>query len=439
MFQVCLLSQIERDTNGMLQCHPYPHEYADTSRPCAHCAFFMGLQRKEGVRGQEGQQFDIRGTVDEFRQDINMYMFWKPGMDIYVSHVRRKELPAFVFPKGYKRPRLSRHVSPQGKKVSEDGTRHRSSSGEKKRKTDYEAGHVKAAKLGKRVCGSPQNTALVSPEGSPQNIAPVSPEGITCGPGDANCRSEVRSPDTHLMNGTQQSVSVHELESMCCSNSPSLANERNSVEVVDRLRSGVSCAVPSSEFTETHRNRDIVGQLESVGGVSPEVNNNYQDGAECRPCSAEGEEAATVNPINPEKRSCVSASRPDRVNRIECQGNSDANCDPKASSGGLSEIEITRNIDKAAGNSVQQSISVEEQESQSRKTHQNGDHVCQANMDCTGTKLNERRLNWIQGAVDVEGDIVKACCQAAIKENVDLAFTSSSSVKNLSCEVRFSL
>uniref|UniRef100_A0A2N9G5E9 Retrotransposon gag domain-containing protein n=1 Tax=Fagus sylvatica TaxID=28930 RepID=A0A2N9G5E9_FAGSY len=47
-----LTEQIERDTNGMLQCHPYPNEYIDTSKPCPHCAFFMGLQRIEG-----GSQF----------------------------------------------------------------------------------------------------------------------------------------------------------------------------------------------------------------------------------------------------------------------------------------------------------------------------------------------------------------------------------------------
>ena len=42
----------------------------------------MGLQRKQGVPIQEGQQFDLGGTMDEFRQSIGMYMFWKPGMDI---------------------------------------------------------------------------------------------------------------------------------------------------------------------------------------------------------------------------------------------------------------------------------------------------------------------------------------------------------------------
>ncbi|TYH61106.1 hypothetical protein ES332_D07G027100v1 [Gossypium tomentosum] len=101
-----LTLKIERDTNGMLQCHPYPNEYVDTSNQFPHCAFFMGLQRKEGVSGLEGQQFDIRGTVDEFRQEISMYMYWKPGMDIYVSHVCRRQLPAFVFPDGYRRPSI---------------------------------------------------------------------------------------------------------------------------------------------------------------------------------------------------------------------------------------------------------------------------------------------------------------------------------------------
>ncbi|KAE9584636.1 putative polynucleotide adenylyltransferase [Lupinus albus] len=103
-----LTLMIERDTLGKLQCHPYPREYMDTSRQCAHSAFFMGLQRKQGEIVQEGQQFDIRGTVEEFRHSVNMYMFWRPGMDIYVSHVRRRQIPSYVFPDGYKRPRPSR-------------------------------------------------------------------------------------------------------------------------------------------------------------------------------------------------------------------------------------------------------------------------------------------------------------------------------------------
>ncbi len=90
--------QIERHTYGLLQCHPHPNEFVDTSRTGHHCAFFMGLQRKQGTPQQEGQQFDIRVTVDEFRHSVNMYMNWKPGMDLYVTHVRRRQIPAYVFP-----------------------------------------------------------------------------------------------------------------------------------------------------------------------------------------------------------------------------------------------------------------------------------------------------------------------------------------------------
>ncbi|KAL1097646.1 hypothetical protein V6Z11_D05G049200 [Gossypium hirsutum] len=143
-----LTLKIERDTNGMLQCHPYPNEYVDKSKLFPHCSFFMGLQRKEGVNGQEGQQFDIRGTVDEFRQEISMYMYWKPGMDIYVSHVRRRQLPAFVFPDGYRRPRTLRHPSQHTEKACEDVTRSQSGSAERriKRKHDDEAVDEKLSK-----------------------------------------------------------------------------------------------------------------------------------------------------------------------------------------------------------------------------------------------------------------------------------------------------
>ncbi|KAL9671891.1 hypothetical protein QQ045_009464 [Rhodiola kirilowii] len=129
-----LTLMIERDTYGKLQCHPYPHEYVDTSKRCSHTAFFMGLRRnKEGdadaiEEGQQQQQpFDIRGTVDEFRLSVYMYLFWKPGMDIYISHVRRKQIPGYVFPDGYRSAKRKRcdlhqqcspdkrqHISPKG-------------------------------------------------------------------------------------------------------------------------------------------------------------------------------------------------------------------------------------------------------------------------------------------------------------------------------------
>ncbi|KAJ1437831.1 polymerase, nucleotidyl transferase domain [Sesbania bispinosa] len=92
-----LTLKIERHTFGMLQCHPHPGDFSDKSRPL-HCSYFMGLQRKQGVPVNEGEQFDIRLTIEEFRHSLNMYTQWKPGMDIHVSHVKRRNIPNFVRP-----------------------------------------------------------------------------------------------------------------------------------------------------------------------------------------------------------------------------------------------------------------------------------------------------------------------------------------------------
>ncbi|KAK3028885.1 hypothetical protein RJ639_039894, partial [Escallonia herrerae] len=163
-----LTLMIERDTYGKLQCHPYPHEYADPLRLCSHCAFFMGLQRKEGEIIQEGQQFDIRGTVDEFRHSVNMYMFWKPGMEIYVSHVRRRQIPSYVFPDGYKRSRPPRLSSPQQaeKSPGEGGEVCRPGSGERrlKRKKELEGADVKQCSPEKRQSIGSERAVTVSPE-----------------------------------------------------------------------------------------------------------------------------------------------------------------------------------------------------------------------------------------------------------------------------------
>lgn len=335
-----LTLKIERDTNGMLQCHPYPHEYVDTSRPCSHCAFFMGLQRKEGVRGQEGQQFDIRGTVDEFRQDVNMYMFWKPGMDIYVSHVRRKQLPTFVFPDGYKRPRLSRHVSPQAKKACEYAAGCHPFSIEKKRKNDSEAVNVKPIQPEKRASISPQRLASLYPENGTSRSGGV---GLEClGTGDVNISSEVRlsgellESEKHIVrnneemvqNAMQESFALEEQVSLRVSNLPGPENEVKQVELVDRMESDVSCEVSLSEFKEKHQvglNGERVGKLPLVDLVSLE------------------------------------------------------------------------------------------------------------------TKPSGRLLNWTEGAVDVERDIVKPCNQTRMMENADHTLKSNSSVKSLNCEVSFSI
>ncbi|XP_057773155.1 nuclear poly(A) polymerase 4-like isoform X1 [Salvia miltiorrhiza] len=162
-----LTLMIERDTTGKLQCHPYPHDYVDSSKQCAHCAFFMGLQRKQGEVIQEGQQFDIRQTVDEFRHQINSYLYWKPGMDIYVSHVRRKQIPSYVFPEGYKRRRHTRSLNQQqvDKNSSEGSEGCRPDTAERipKRKKGCDGSELEGSPE-KRPSISPQRQVSVSPE-----------------------------------------------------------------------------------------------------------------------------------------------------------------------------------------------------------------------------------------------------------------------------------
>lgn len=178
--------QIERDTFGKLQCHPYPHEYVDTLKQCAHSAFFMGLQRKQGEIVQEGQQFDIRGTVDEFRQSVNMYVFWKPGMEIHVSHVRRRQIPSYVFPDGYKRTRPSRLTAQQQADKSSNvyGEVGGTGSAERclKRKNNSDAVDVKQGMPEKRLSISPQRRDSFSPEIISNKLSSVSPEHLVSHP-----------------------------------------------------------------------------------------------------------------------------------------------------------------------------------------------------------------------------------------------------------------
>lgn len=116
-----LTLKIERHTYNMLQCHPHPGEFTDNCKPF-HSCYFMGLQRKKEVPAGEGEQFDIRMTVDEFKQTVNMYTLWKPGMEIRVSHVKRKSIPSFVFPGGIRpsRPTKSSGGSKRSSEIKSD-------------------------------------------------------------------------------------------------------------------------------------------------------------------------------------------------------------------------------------------------------------------------------------------------------------------------------
>lgn len=86
-------------------------EIAVPLKKCSHSALFIGLRRQQGEIIQEGRQFDIRGTVDEFRFLLFMYVLWRPGMDIYISHVCKKHIPLYVFADGHKRTRLPKVIN----------------------------------------------------------------------------------------------------------------------------------------------------------------------------------------------------------------------------------------------------------------------------------------------------------------------------------------
>nr|XP_043629934.1 nuclear poly(A) polymerase 1 [Erigeron canadensis] len=101
-----LVKKIERDTSKMLLIHPNPADFSDRSNPF-RCSYFLGLQRKEGTV-TEAKQFDIRLTVDEFKASVITYLSWKPGMVINVIHIKRRDIPAFVFPGGIRPSRPAR-------------------------------------------------------------------------------------------------------------------------------------------------------------------------------------------------------------------------------------------------------------------------------------------------------------------------------------------
>ncbi|XP_039054950.1 nuclear poly(A) polymerase 4-like isoform X1 [Hibiscus syriacus] len=266
-----LTLKIERDTNGMLQCHPYPNEYVDTSKEFPHCAFFMGLQRKEGVSGLEGQQFDIRGTVDEFRQEISMYMYWKPGMDIYVSHVRRRQLPAFVFPDGHRRPRSLRHPSQHTGKTSEDVRRSCSDSAERqiKRKRDHETVDEKLNK--------PEKQASISPP----RMKSVSPDIITSKSGGTSHIHNIQAVKLeHPKTGDVDTKSVDSMSggqtSLAVDNSSVVRNVESAEQMSVRVRQELlsSCEVHDSEIRETSKvglNQEKTADLASAFINDPEI------------------------------------------------------------------------------------------------------------------------------------------------------------------------
>ncbi|XP_040365069.1 nuclear poly(A) polymerase 4 [Rosa chinensis] len=287
-----LTLKIERDTSGMLQCHPYPKEYTDASKPCAHCAFFMGLQRKEGVRGQEGQQFDIRGTVDEFRLDVNRYGFWKHGMDMHVCHVRRKQLPPFVFPDGYKRSRLSRHISQQDEGTYEEPSgpieRHI------RRRINPKIEDTRPSELEKQTSISPLWMESVSPEsiagisGGTSNPSFSNGGRLECLPTGGNSGGQLESvkgtmvPVGLVENVVRQSIAENESTAMCASEFPTV--QKPSEEGKELVHPSAISFSESKETCQIEINGDRVGNVVLVDRKNMETDStgsvlNWTEGA----------------------------------------------------------------------------------------------------------------------------------------------------------------
>ncbi|XP_021906832.1 nuclear poly(A) polymerase 1-like [Carica papaya] len=93
-----LILKIERNTCATLQCCPHPGNFSDKSRSF-NSSYFMGIRRQE-TSVQEGQYFDLRLTIEEFKHCLRTFTLWKPGMGITISHTTRRNIPDFVFPGG---------------------------------------------------------------------------------------------------------------------------------------------------------------------------------------------------------------------------------------------------------------------------------------------------------------------------------------------------
>ncbi|XBI58508.1 hypothetical protein VPH35_039730 [Triticum aestivum] len=79
-----LVNRVEMATAGMLL---WPHDLHCTS------SFFVGLSKQQQ---QPQVPFDLRATTEGFKQEVYTYEFWRPGMELEVSHTRRKDLPSYV-------------------------------------------------------------------------------------------------------------------------------------------------------------------------------------------------------------------------------------------------------------------------------------------------------------------------------------------------------
>ncbi|XP_022735870.1 nuclear poly(A) polymerase 1 isoform X2 [Durio zibethinus] len=218
-----LTLKIERYTYNMLQCHPHPGDFQDRSRPF-HCSYFMGLQRKQGVPVNEGEQFDIRLTVEEFKHSVNVYTLWKPGMEIRVTHVKRRNIPNFVFPGGIRPLRPSKVTWDSRRVLDTKASGHAGSDkqGEVKGVADGQDDGKKRKRVDDNADAQLRNTKYVNavPSSSPEVHvgSPVSAVSSCSTKGDHSNATGLTEPtrekaENNMTNGLISSRSVEELSS----------------------------------------------------------------------------------------------------------------------------------------------------------------------------------------------------------------------------------
>ncbi|KAI8573611.1 hypothetical protein RHMOL_Rhmol01G0290400 [Rhododendron molle] len=243
-----LTLKIERDTNSTLQCHPHPGEFSEKSRPL-HYYYFMGLRRKEGTNAQEGEQFDIRLTVEEFKHSVCMYHSWCPGMWIHVCHVRRKNIPDFVFPGGIRPPPATK---PAGEMLSVAKTK---GGPGKKRKQD----EVALGTNSKEIASSSTDSGLHA-EKSAKEQFDADVKGIS---------NDVRFPDNTSCYGPEVEESVSFSPPVVPSASPSGSPEPGKENIVreNTHEPLVGHGSPLKELDEFENDPGMTSQVQGFIGT----------------------------------------------------------------------------------------------------------------------------------------------------------------------------
>jgi hypothetical protein len=283
----------------------------------------MGLQRNQGVQVKEGEQFDIRLTVEEFKGHVNMYTLWKPGMEIHVSHVKRRSIPNFVFPGGIRpsRPskvtwvsrsselKVSGHAqdnSPEGKAVSngaDDGRK-------RKQVDDSLETNLRNAK---RLAAAPPATGGVH-EGSPPCFTSGADDGRKRNQVDDSLETDLRNAK-HLAAAPPSTGGVHEGSPPCFT------------KAADDGRKGKQ--VDDSLETNLRNAKRVAAVPPSMGGVhegSPPLSSCSM---KCDTMNTHrSEESRTENSENNTPDSLKNLKNLVEVSSQNVQANGSANCSP---------------------------------------------------------------------------------------------------------------